>query len=52
MHVCKDRCHEFEIAHRSCAAGSVMRIAQMHGQRNAESEISFKRTSKTVAALV
>ena len=32
MHVCKDRCNEFEIAHRSCAAGSVMRIAQMHAK--------------------
>ena len=50
MHVCKDRCRDFEIAHRSCAAGSVMRIAAR--ERNAESEIPFKRTSKTVAALV
>jgi glycosyltransferase involved in cell wall biosynthesis len=29
MLVCEDRCRDFEIAHRSCAAGFVMRIAQV-----------------------
>jgi hypothetical protein len=32
MHVCEDRCRDFEIAHRSCAAGYVMRIAQVHAK--------------------